>query len=161
MYGPGCSRETANAVGQYRVADCVLAPYARSQRKPKEYRMPNTDPNILAVVQSFVRQVTAAVEASAVARVQAALAAAFGTPAKRGPGRPKKALAPATARPVARRKARKVSPKQARARKLQGAYLGALRALGAGDRVKVKALAKSKGVPEALKLAASLRKPKK
>ena len=58
------------------------------------------------------------------------------------------------------RKAAKASPKLARARKLQGQYLGALKSLGDSEKAKVKAVAKDKGVAEALKLAASLKKNK-
>ena len=50
------------------------------------------------------------------------------------------------------------SPKLARARKLQGRYLGALRGLTDADKGKVKQVANDKGVPEALKLALSLKK---
>ena len=70
--------------------------------------------------------------------------------------------AKAGAAPVANaakaRKAPKASPKLARARKLQGQYLGALKSLGEADKAKVKALAKDKGVAVALKLAKSLKK---
>jgi len=59
---------------------------------------------------------------------------------------------------VAKRKAAKPSPKLARARKLQGQYLGALKSLNAADKAKVKAVAKDKGVADALKLAKSLKK---
>lgn len=177
--------------------------------------MPNTDPNILALVQSFARQFTAAVEALAVERVQALLAGAFGAPAKRGPGRlPKAATAPtpkaprkarpkqlcpvpgcknpaapifgmvcakhkgvpkakikayraarkakaaptAAARPTAAKKVKKASPKVARARKLQGQYLGALKSLTGADRAKVKTVAKEKCVAEAVELAMKLKK---
>ncbi|MBN1491924.1 MAG: hypothetical protein JXA69_18575 [Phycisphaerae bacterium] len=125
--------------------------------------MPNTDSRITALIEDFAKQIIAATETAAVARVQAVLAAAFGTPARRGPGRPKKAhapaAAPAPAKPAKRRKP-KATPALRRARKLQGQYLGALRALNQADRAKVKALAKAKGVPEALKLAASLKAKK-
>ena len=56
------------------------------------------------------------------------------------------------------RKPMKMSPKLARARKLQGQYLGALRGLADADKAKVKQIAREKGVPEALKLAFSLKK---
>jgi hypothetical protein len=46
----------------------------------------------------------------------------------------------------------------ARARKVQGQYLGALRSLTGDARKKVKALAQSEGVERALKLARSLAK---
>jgi hypothetical protein len=122
--------------------------------------MPNTDANILALVQAFARDVTAAVEATALARVQAALAAAFGTAARRRSGRPPKQPTAVVAAPPTKRR-KKASPKVVRARKLQGQYLGALKSLAGGDRAKVKAVAKDKGVSEAVKLALTLKKPKK
>jgi len=64
------------------------------------------------------------------------------------------------AKPVAK-KAKKVTPKVKRARKLQGQYLGALKSLTGADRAKVKAVAKDKGVPTAVKLALSMKKGKK
>jgi hypothetical protein len=67
-------------------------------------------------------------------------------------------VTPAIGAKPARKKARKVTPKVARARKLQGQYLGSLRALAGADRAKVKALAAEKGVAEAVKLALSLKK---
>jgi hypothetical protein len=117
--------------------------------------MPNIAPDISTLIEDFAKQIVAATEAAAAARVQAALTAALGTPAKRGPGRPKKA-APAPAKLA--RKAPKATAALVRARKLQGQYLGALRGLGQADRAKVKAVAKAKGVPQALKLAVSLKK---
>lgn len=59
------------------------------------------------------------------------------------------------------RKAPRSSAKLARARKLQGQYLGALRSLGAADKAKVKQVVKAKGVAAGLKLAASLKAAKK
>lgn len=127
--------------------------------------MPIIAPNVTALVEDFVSQVIAATEAAAAARAQAAVAAAFGAPTKRGPGRPKmlavSAAKPRQARPAPRRKAPKATAKLIRARKLQGQYLGALKSLGATDKAKVKAVAREKGVPEALKLAASLKAKKK
>jgi hypothetical protein len=72
--------------------------------------MPNVDSNITALVETFTRQLVATVEAATVQRIQAALAGAFGTPPKRGPGRPPKrlastaALAPAPVPTPARKK---------------------------------------------------------
>ena len=63
-----------------------------------------------------------------------------------------------TARTVAALPARKASPKLARARKLQGQYLGALKSLSEADKAKVKAVARDKGVADALKLAKTLKK---
>jgi hypothetical protein len=118
--------------------------------------MPNIAPNITALIEDFAKQIVAATEAATAARVQGALAAALGAPVQRGPGRPKLAAAPAKAK--LGRKAPKPTAALIRARKLQGQYLGALRGLGQGDRAKVKAVAKAKGVPAALKLAVSLKK---
>lgn len=123
--------------------------------------MPNI--NITALIQDFAAKVTAATEAAAIARVQAAVAAAFGAPVKRGPGRPPRSTHAAQAASPAgkvagERKRSRATAALVRARKLQGQYLGALRGLGQADRAKVKAVAKDKGVPEALKLAATLKK---
>jgi hypothetical protein len=170
--------------------------------------------NITAIVETFASQITAAVEASVAERLQAAIAGAFGAPAKRGPGRPPKQVA--TVAPVAEKKrpkqlcpvpgcknlaapvfgmvckdhknvakskikkyrqerkaapasaakaspaktAKKATPKAARARKLQGQYMGSLKSLTGADRERVKQTAKEKGVAEAVKLALSLKKSK-
>jgi hypothetical protein len=119
----------------------------------KETTMPTT--NITALVEEFSHQIVAAAKASVTARIEAALATAFGAPKKRKPGRPRKAVATVTVK-----KAKKVSPKVARARRLQGKYLGALRALSAADRAKVKAVAKEKGVAAAVKMALGMKKGK-
>jgi hypothetical protein len=111
--------------------------------------------NINAMVETFARQIAAAVEASMAERIQATIAGAFGSPVKRGPGRPPK-LAAARAKLTA---AKKASPKVTRARKLQGQYLGALKSLTGANRAKVKAVAKEKGVAAAVKLALALKKP--
>ena len=71
-----------------------------------------------------------------------------------------KTIVVAAAKPAPAKKAKKASPKVARARKLQGKYLGAMRALTGDDRARVKAVAKDKGVAEAVKLAMTLKKPK-
>jgi hypothetical protein len=55
------------------------------------------------------------------------------------------------------KRVRKMTPKLAKARKLQGQYLGALKGLKGADKARVKQTAKEKGVAEAVKLAASLR----
>jgi hypothetical protein len=116
--------------------------------------------NISAIVADFVTQVTAAVEGSAIARVQAALAAAFGTAAKRRPGRPPKQPTTIATAPSPAKKRKKASPRVVRARKLQGQYLGALKSLTGADRAKLKAVAKAKGVAEAVRLAAALKAKK-
>ena len=65
------------------------------------------------------------------------------------------------AKPVAAKKVKKSTPQVARARKLQGQYLGALKSLTGADRVGVKRTAAEKGVAEAVKLALSMKKRKK
>jgi hypothetical protein len=55
---------------------------------------------------------------------------------------------------------KKATPKAARARKIQGQYMGALKSLTGADREKVKQTAKDKGVAEAVKLALSMKKSK-
>jgi hypothetical protein len=53
---------------------------------------------------------------------------------------------------------RRASPELAKARKLQGQYLGALRGLKPADHARVKALAHAKGLPAAIKLAHSIKR---
>jgi hypothetical protein len=70
----------------------------------------------------------------------------------------RKATPAGAAKPAAAKRAAKATPKVARARKLQGQYLGALKSLKGADRAKVKAVAKDKGVAEAVKLALGMKK---
>ena len=72
--------------------------------------MPNTNPTITAQVESFTQQLVATVEAAVAQRIQAALAGVFGTPQKRGPGRPPKQAVVRVA--VKRTAGRKKPPKQ-------------------------------------------------
>jgi hypothetical protein len=67
----------------------------------------------------------------------------------------------ATGAKPAAKKVKRVTPKVARARKLQGQYLGALKSLTGADRAEVKQTAAEKGVAEAVKLALSMKKLKK
>ena len=68
--------------------------------------------NITAVVETFARQITAAVESSMAQRLQAALATAFGGPEKRGPGRPPTQAVAGVAPVAARSAGKKTRPKQ-------------------------------------------------
>jgi hypothetical protein len=65
-----------------------------------------------------------------------------------------------TAKPRApkHRPSKVATPQVARARKLQGQYLGALKSLKGWKRAKVKAMVKEKGVAAAVKLALSLKR---
>jgi hypothetical protein len=75
--------------------------------------MPDTNLNISTIVENFANQLVAAVEESAVQRIQAALSGAFGAPQKRGPGRPPKQVAATPAStPAASVQKRKSPPKQ-------------------------------------------------
>jgi hypothetical protein len=115
--------------------------------------------NITAIVETFVGQITTAVEASMADRIQAAFAGVFGAPQKRGPGRPpKQAVAGVASAAVSQKKTRTATPNAIRARKLQGQYLGALKSLKGADRAKVKAVAKEKGVAAAVKVAKGMKK---
>ena len=126
--------------------------------------MPNTASNITVLIETFAIQITAAVEAAMADKLQAALAGAFGAPKKRGPGRPPKqisaAVTPVAAKPTPARKAAKATPKVARARKIQGQYLGAWKSLSGANRAKVRAVARDQSVADAVKLALSLKKAK-
>jgi hypothetical protein len=74
--------------------------------------MPDTNLNISALVEDFAHKLVAAVEASAVQRMQAALNGAFGAPQKRGPGRPPKQVAAAAPSAEFSVQKRKSPPKQ-------------------------------------------------
>jgi hypothetical protein len=75
---------------------------------------------------------------------------AVAAPPRRGPGRPPSARLEAPPKP---KRKFTMTPKAKAARKLQGQYLGRLRKLTGADRAKVKAVAKQKGVAEAVKAA--------
>ena len=70
----------------------------------------------------------------------------------------RKAAPSMAAKPALAKKAKKATPKAARARKLQGQYMGSLKSLTGADRERVKQTAKDKGVAEAVKVALSLKK---
>ncbi len=121
-----------------------------------------SETNVAALVETFANQLVASVEASVAARVQAAIAGVFNAPQARGLESPRNRAvsdtAPVVAIPVATAIAKNASPKAARARKLQGQYLGALKSLTGANRAKVKRAAKEKGVAEAVRLALSIKK---
>ncbi|HJX63265.1 MAG TPA: hypothetical protein VJ860_04855 [Polyangia bacterium] len=64
------------------------------------------------------------------------------------------------AKPAAVKRAKRVTAKVKRARKLQGQYLGLLKSLTGANRANVKQTAKDKSVAEAVKLARSLKTAK-
>jgi hypothetical protein len=105
-----------------------------------------TSRNIQNLMTSFVDQIGAVLDHDVKERITSAFARVFGGPPKPSPS-------PRQARKPPRVERRSASPAATRARKLQGQYLGALRSLSAGDRKKVKAVAQSTGVADAVKLA--------
>jgi hypothetical protein len=100
---------------------------------------------------TFIDDLAAAIAERVRARIIAAVDEAFAQVSGPSEGSVQKG------RP-ARAKRRALSPAMARARKVQGQYLGALRSLTGDARKKVKALAQSEGVGRALALARSLAK---
>ena len=68
--------------------------------------------NITTLVESFVSQITAAMESSMVDRLQAAIAGALGAPLKRGPGRLAMKAVAGVAPVAARSAGKKTRPKQ-------------------------------------------------
>jgi hypothetical protein len=119
--------------------------------------MSNISPAVDSLVRDFANSLAAAIEADVARRLQGVLAAALGTPAasvaaaRRSVGRPARVVRPA-------RRQIKVTPELAKARKLQGQYLGALRGLKAADHARVKSTAHEKGLPAAIKLAHSIKR---
>ena len=115
--------------------------------------MSNISPEVETLVSNFVGSLVAAIEADVARRLNGAVAFALGTPAASA-ARPSRSPGKSVARPVRRR----ASPELAKARKLQGQYLGALRGLKPADHARVKALAHAKGLSAAIKLAHSIKR---
>ncbi len=114
-------------------------------------------PQMDALVRDFVARFVAMVEADVARRLQGVIVSAMAKPV----ATPTVSSAPATIKQppavsTARRPA-KTSPKLARARKLQGRYLGTMRRLKPAERARVKKVTHEKGVAAGLKLALSLR----
>jgi hypothetical protein len=117
--------------------------------------MSSISTEIESIVREFTARVVAAAKAQANERVLSAVSAALTGQAAVAPAASAKPVKAAPA-PAGKRKLR-LSAKGLAARKLQGQYLGLLRGLGPGPRVRVKKVAREKGVAEALKFAASLK----
>ena len=117
--------------------------------------MSNISPEVETLVRNFVGSLVAAIEADVARRLHGVVAFALGTPVAAAAG-PRRSRGKSVARPV-RRRAR-VSRELAKARKLQGQYLGALRGLKPADHARVKALAHEKGLDAAIKLAHSIKR---
>jgi hypothetical protein len=112
---------------------------------------------ITATIETSAGTVTLEGDATEIGQALASLGAGPSArpsplPVRRGPGRPPKAITAANGVVAAKRR-KPVSADVASKRKLQGQYMGTLRALSAGDKKRVQAIAKENGVGEALKLA--------
>ena len=115
--------------------------------------MSSMSTEIESIVREFTARVVTIARAQANERVLSAVSAALKGQASVTPAPAARSEKPAA---PARRKLR-LSAKGLAARKLQGQYLGLLRGLSAGTRLRVKKVAREKGVAEALKFAASLK----
>jgi hypothetical protein len=115
-----------------------------------------TSTAITDLINAFTTQIAGVVEAAATDRVRAVVAGVLGTQTRRPPGRPRKTTSqPALAAPASRKRA---SARVARARRLQGRYLGLLKGLKGDDRSRLKAVASEQGVAAALKFARALKR---
>jgi hypothetical protein len=121
--------------------------------------MSSISTEIESIVREFTARVVAAAKVQASERVLSAVSAALtGQPASSAaPSAKANKADKAAAAPVPGKRKLKLSAKGLAARKLQGQYLGLLRGLGPGPRLRVKKVAREKGVAEALKFAASLK----
>jgi len=118
-------------------------------------RAPST-PELETLIRGFIASLVELVERDVAHRAQHAVVSAF---VRRGAARKRKVpLAtdkpPSVASPVGR--ARTVTPRLARARKIQGKYMAAVRGLKPEDQKRVKNLTSEKGAAAGLILARSL-----
>ena len=118
--------------------------------------MSNISPEVEALVHNFVGRLVAAIEADVARRLHGVFASALGTAAVSAAASRQPVGKSSVAAPVRRRK--RVTRELAKARKLQGQYLGALRGLKPADHARVKALAHEKGLPAAITLAHSIKR---
>jgi len=121
--------------------------------------MSKTSPDIESIVRDFATRIEAVVRAQLSENLSSAFAVLAGnkTSAKPTVAEPSKAAkaAPAVAAPGKRKL--KLTPKGTAARKVQGQYLGLLRGLRPGVRLRVQKVAREKGVAEAIKFASTLK----
>ena len=122
--------------------------------------MPNTSPDIESIVRDFATRVEAVVRAQLSENISSAFAVLAGnktSTAKPVVAKSSKAAkaAPAVATPGKRKL--KLTAKGTAARKVQGQYLGLLRGLRPGVRLRVQKVAREKGVAEAMKFASTLK----
>jgi hypothetical protein len=110
----------------------------------------STNTDLQPLIDAFTAQITAVVERATSDRLRAVVAGALGARTRF----PRKTT-PTSNLPAAPPR-RPASLKMARARRLQGRYLGLLKGLKGDDRSRVKAVASEKGVAAALKLGRSV-----
>jgi hypothetical protein len=120
--------------------------------------MPNASAEVEAIITSFVERIIATVESQTVQRVQRAVLVAFPrSPASPMPSSRARETSPAAETSAKKTRKFNLTPKGLAARKLQGKYMGFLRALPEAKRERVKLVAREKGVAAAIQFAASLK----
>jgi hypothetical protein len=132
----------------------ILPENCTSHLRYTRQAMSNISPEIELLVRDFVEQMVAAVQAQSTDRVLAVVGAALGRKQLPPARRERQATKPTTK--AAGRKL-KLSPETLAVRRLQGKYLGVLRALTPGKRARVKKVAREKGIAQAIKFAGSLK----
>jgi len=122
--------------------------------------MPNTSPDIESIVRDFATRIEAVVRAQISANLSSAFADLAGnktSTAKPTVAEPTKAAKAAPAVEAPGKRKLKLTAKGTAARKVQGQYLGLLRGLRPGVRLRVQKVAREKGVAEAMKFASTLK----
>jgi hypothetical protein len=122
--------------------------------------MSNTSSDIESIVRDFAARISALVHAQMSEEISTAFGLLTGgkkSAAKPAAAAPAPAAKAAPAAAVPGKRKLKLTAKGMAARKLQGQYLGLLRGLGQGVRLRVKKVAREKGVAEAIKFAGTLK----
>lgn len=113
--------------------------------------MTNTESEIEALIREFASKLVEMTEADMRQRAIAAVSSAVAGAGSRS------ASVASTAAGAPAKRTLQLTPKGIAARKLQGQYLGMLRGLSAGNRLRVKKVAREQGVAAALKLGNTLK----
>jgi hypothetical protein len=122
--------------------------------------MSNTSPDIESIVRDFATRIASLVHAQMSEDISTAFGRLTGgksSAAKPVVAEPSEAAKATTAAAVPVKRKLKLTAKGVAARKLQGQYLGLLRGLRPGVRLRVKKVAREKGVAEAIKFASTLK----
>ena len=114
-------------------------------------------PNLESLVRDFTTRLVATIEAQTSQRIRNIVSTVLVVSSSPSSASPPKKTEPTKMEPRLPAPWRKLSGKAVAARKLQGKYIGALRALQPGARARVKKVAREQGVAAAVKLAQSLK----